>query len=406
MWQPVLILTALLSGASPPQDARTSRAPAVAPAAPAPGTAGLQSFDSSQAELRWTNRHWQLVAGGVVLKDFGRRESEARAALRLVRELRLSQRGTIGSPHPVMEYWLADGHAPQGLVAGLHPVPLDPASLRAEEIQGQWWVRDDQRALFNFGGAAEDAREAVAVLRRYDFTQFVPVGLPAPDMQVFLGSGSALAPRRILAPRLAPASPALARTFPPGHATGPATPEAAVRRTSFEQPASSKPPHAPASLGDQLAEAERVPVSWRQAEIRQDDDGWKLVAGNITLANFGPHESDARTALAAMRYYHFTEHGSLGRPRPLFSYFLVNGQAPRGYMMGLRHVPFQPEVLTVRQTDDAWGLYEGNRAILQFGDHPDEARQALRLIQRYQFDTLCLVGRPDTGAMTFFVRAH
>ena len=59
-----------------------------------------------------------------------RREFEARQALRLIRELHLTQRGTVGGPDPIMEYWLADGQAPQGLVSGLRTVPLDPAGLR------------------------------------------------------------------------------------------------------------------------------------------------------------------------------------------------------------------------------------------------------------------------------------
>ena len=46
--------------------------------------------------VEWSSR-WRLVAGGVMLKDFGRRESEARLALRLIRELRLNQHGIIGA---------------------------------------------------------------------------------------------------------------------------------------------------------------------------------------------------------------------------------------------------------------------------------------------------------------------
>jgi hypothetical protein len=155
-----------------------------------------------------------------------------------------------------------------------------------------------------------------------------------------------------------------------------------------------------------MVDAERVPINWQQAQVRQDDDGWKLVAGNYTLANFGPHDDEARLALEAVRHYHFTEHGTLGRPRPLFSYFLVDGQAPHGPMLGLQHVPFHPDSLAVRQVGDAWWLVDGARPLLPFGEHQGEARQALRLIQRYQFDTLCRVGRADAGAMTFFARVH
>src|SRR5207248_3088661 len=97
----------------------------------------LMTFDPRLAELHWVDNRWQLEAGGVFLKDFGRRENEARQVLHLVRELRLTERGTVGTPQPVMEYWLANGQAPQGSLPGLRLLPLDLASLHVEPIQGQ-----------------------------------------------------------------------------------------------------------------------------------------------------------------------------------------------------------------------------------------------------------------------------
>jgi hypothetical protein len=415
MRRPILVLTAFLYCAP------VALAQEVAPPL---GAETLQSFDYRQAELRWQDRRWQLVAGGIVLKDFGHRERDAHEALRVLRQLHVNQRGSVGSPYPVMEYWLADGHAPQGLLPELHPQPVDQASLRVEQAQGQWWVRDNARGLFNFGAQADEARQALAILRHYGFTQVAAVGRPAPDLVVLLGGGNPPAVRATPSSgpsALAPA-PLRLHPFPPAREPGPQAPgSAAPRRTdagvmhaTFQQPAgpAGAPPASPAGAtpappaAPDLLDAERVPVDWQRAGLRQDADGWKLVAGTTTLANFGSHDRDARLALAAVRYYRFTEHGAVGHPQPLFSYFLVNGQAPRGAMLGLQHDTFHPQTLAVRQTGDGWGLYDGARPILNFGDHPDEARQALRIIRRYQFDTLCRAGQPDAGAMTFFVRAR
>jgi hypothetical protein len=431
MWRPILLACALLGGALP-ASAQTPPGPAPsappaetappAPAAPAPPEA-LQSFDWTRAELQWNGKRWQVVAGGVVLKDFGARQEEACAALRLVRQLRLTQHGAVGTPRPVMEYWLADGRAPQGLVTGLHPIPLDPATLRVELVQGQWCVRDNTRVLFTFGPHADDANQALAVIRRYGFTQVGFLGRGVPDMLVFLGSTAPTAATGADRPAPTPFSRVVPPAHPPGQAVRQAgfsagQPDGGVVTAGLKQPASGdgvgpsplpfgrQPGAADPAVGGRPPETDRVPFNWRQAEVRQEGNDWKLVAGNSTLANFGPHDTDARLALNVVRFYHVTEQGVIGGPRPLFNYFLCNGQAPHGYMLGVENMPFHPDALTVRQAGDSWLIYDGGRALLNFGDRPDDARRALDVIRHYQFDTLCRVGHADTGGLTFFIRAR
>src|SRR5947208_2827391 len=93
----------------------------------------LETFDPRALRLAWNNRRWQLVSKDHVIKDFGFREAEARQALRVIQELGLNQHGTVGSPYPVMEYWLRDGQAPQGQVrVGVRAMALEPTALRVE----------------------------------------------------------------------------------------------------------------------------------------------------------------------------------------------------------------------------------------------------------------------------------
>ena len=63
-------------------------------------------------DLAFVSYHMGMGNLETVLKDFGRNEREARQAWYLIRELRLNQHATIGTPRPVVEYWLHDGHAP------------------------------------------------------------------------------------------------------------------------------------------------------------------------------------------------------------------------------------------------------------------------------------------------------
>jgi hypothetical protein len=391
----------------------------------------LRSFDPSTVQLVWSDRRWQLMAGNEVLKDFGRREAEARQAQRLILELGLSQQGTVGAPSPVMEYWLASGQAPHGSALGLHTLPVDPATLRVEAVQSQWCLRDGQRVLFNFGLRAEEARQALAIVQKYGFTEVGVIGQAAPSMMVFLARDgvSAGGPAR---------HEPTNRTHPTNHrpdaqANGPQSPAGNGAPGTFVTaalPPLQPPPsahHGYDGLGERArhdairsqapfaraqspagfeALAERVPFDWRQVQLRADNGVWKLTAGGVVLANFGKNEGDARTALAAVHHYRFTEQYRLGKPEPRFSWFLSGGQAPQGLMLGVPGLSFQADALKVQQVGQRWGVLAGDQVLLLLGEKQEEARQVLAAIQQNRFDRLCRLGAFDGDGMTFFVRSR
>jgi hypothetical protein len=458
------------SPGAPPAAPPNPPATPAAPAAPTPEH--LVAFDGLTTDLKWTGRAWQLTSGDVVLKDFGRREVEARQALRLVRELGLNQYGTVGGPNPVLEYWLTDGKAPAGLVTGLHTLPLDPAALKVEQTQGQWCLRDARRVLFNFGDKESDARQALALVAKYNFTEVGVVGQGAPAMLVFLaapgGPGLPAAPPPIKPPSIHPiplahdpaASPGVPSPFAPGARESgvndgqkgdvgkpgdaePAHPVPGAPNSVFNTPPL---PGAPASPGaaapaaepparkpgavmampvlpaiphlrsnsafaaqtlpglDDLAE--RVPFDWRQAQLRQDGKNWKLAVGGRVLADFGADERAARVGLSAVQYYRFTEQCQVGGDGGRFSYYLVNGQPPRGTLFGVDARPFQPDRLEARQVEGKWAVCEGDQPLVRLGDKPEEAQHMLETIRRNQFDRLCRLGTDGDKGMTFLVRAR
>src|SRR5262249_31929020 len=94
---------------------------------------------------------------------------------------------------------LADGQAPRSFSLGDHGQPLDPQSVRAEETQKQWCVRDAQRVLFVFGSHREEAQAAVDIIRRHGFTHIGYVGQPRPSMIYFLGDVAGMAHGRVMA---------------------------------------------------------------------------------------------------------------------------------------------------------------------------------------------------------------
>ena len=125
------------------------------------------------------------MADGVVLKEFGRRESEARQALRLGGGLRLTQHGTVGEP-PVMEYWLKRRSRPHRVCAG-HPAPAgrlrQPQGRAARKPVG--CARPSAR-LVQLQRRGDQAEQALTVMQKYRFTQAAVLGNPlAPNMMVF-----------------------------------------------------------------------------------------------------------------------------------------------------------------------------------------------------------------------------
>jgi hypothetical protein len=405
-----------------------------------PVSDNLVTFDPQLVNLQWLDNRWQLLAGGMVLKDFGHSEREGRDAARIIQLLRLSQVGRIGTPQSVMEYWLSDGHAPQGSVPGMHVLGIDQAGLRGEQVQGSWCVRDSTRLLFNFGTHQDECQQAVNVIRRYGFTRVGYLGHSQTQMLVFLAGNDGLTgvPHQLTDPHLngpAPLQPALhslART--PGIQPGPpiGAPDTGDAGANHGPSGSWQPgmpsvttvgvtnPTVPAAMlphntqqpmlgyqaNDLNSLTDHVPLDWHQVRLRVDGPDFKLVLGNYTIFNFGKAEREARQGLAAAQYHRFTEECLVGHPKPVFTYFLVNGQAPRGLVFGVDHLEFDPAAVVLRQVGNDWVLTDGGRVLVNLGDHAEEGKEVLKAFQHHKFDTICRIGHADGTALTFPVKAR
>jgi hypothetical protein len=377
--QPVPILVSPIGAPNPPPSS----------AAPARAHEELVHFDYQSAELRWQDGHWLLMGGNVILKDFGSNQVNGREALRIVQELRLTERGVIGKPVPSMEYWLSRGEAPAGILHAAQLSSFDPAELKVESFQGQWFIRHGQELLLTFGPHPEEARRALEIIQHHGFNQIGFVGQPTPVMTYFVINDKT-GPRKTSSGPNSPLLPAI---------MGPNVDKATLQRMNPRQL------HLLESLvaGANVI-GERVPIDAHEVRLRQDHQQWKLCQGDYCLANFGMRENDAREALRVVQHYHFTEKCWVGEPTPASTYYLVGGQPPRGVLLGLRSAAFRPEELSLKQVSGIWYIYFAGRPLLRFGGRVEEARQMLQVIQHYQFDHICRVGDADPAALTFLVR--
>ena len=65
-------------------------------------------------------------------------------------------------------------------------------------------------------------------------------------------------------------------------------------------------------------------------------------------------------------------------------------------------IKFNYRNLRAENIRDRWKIVEGNHWLMDFGSNESEARQALQVIQHYQMDRSCFVGRPGPS-MTYFL---
>jgi hypothetical protein len=386
MWRQLLLLLAT------PAMALTQTPPAGDQANPPRNN--VTRFDYHHVEVRRNGDGWQLFANGKPLKEFPR-ETDARQAQQLIQQFRLNHYGTIGTPQPVIEYWLSDGQAPKGIVRGLRLTALDSASVRAELVQDQWCVRDDRQIFFRFGPHEDDARQAADVIRRHGFNHVGFIGHGAPSMMYFLDHQSNKDAAQVVRPIGASSSGQLNKPPQPIPSV-PAVPSVLSGARQLADPSVT-----PAGAN---AGTTRIPFDWRMAQVKQENNEWKLVCGSQTLAHFGHNEREARLALSVLQRYRFTELHHVGGSKPACSYYLTSGQPPRGLQFGVSNVSFRPEALSIQERDDGYVIAEGRKVVLHVGEKEEDARHLLRVIQQHKFDHWCHVGRPRRGGMTFFVR--
>lgn len=418
----------------PPPEPKSALPPIATSHSGLPRSENLRRFNPHLVRLRWQDGRWWLEGGGLH-KDFGRRQEEARQALQLIRSLDLDQRGTIGKPQPLMEYWLHRGKAPGGFTPGMRMIPIDGKNMAVDKVEGQWFLAEGRKALFRFGPHEQEARQALAVIQKYNFDHIGIVGQATPSMLIFLKRKSSLADhgRFDLSPyRKTTAAPSMIQqashreeesekkplkrvesalpisVIPPLRPEGQkARPD--LIRSKIIRPKRFRSPFSRNQLRndpDDPVALDRVAFDYRQARIERDGLRWKLMVGRTEIADFGLSERQARIAMAAITHYRLSSMHLIGGENPVARYFLSGGSPPRGIMHGLIYDRFRPESLRIQQRGEHYHLYAAARPLLDCGPEKKNAQYIMDVIHKYRFDRLCRIGANDKETLRFFVKSY
>jgi len=385
-----------------------------------PLTETLINFTSWQAEIRKVDGHWELWAGAVKIKELGNREADAREVLRLIRVLNLNQLGTVGKPLPVMEYWLSDGRAPQKM-GRLNSIPIDPESLQVANCQGQWCLVDEGRPWFTFGAEVGEARRALQIIQKYQFTDILYVGVGNPVMIVFL-AGSDKRPNGPSAP-LKGGGEGVKRRGGEGirrskiedrgsgiENSSPTQSSSLVPRSPPQEGPAQwfQPPqlHVNTTLAEPVTGNAMVHFDWRQAAVRRHNFDWQVIADGQVLAQFGSRELEARQALRAVQTLQLTDRCQVGEAAPALTFFLSNGEPAHGLFFGAKNELCHPGELSLKRVGLRWMIWEFDRPLLALGKNQEEAQQVLQILQHYKVDHICQIGTSDPLPVTIFVRTR
>jgi hypothetical protein len=325
-------------------------------------------FASDSLAVKQNGPRWQIWSGNTLVKDFGENRENAYEARRLIAEMKLTERATIGTPETVMEYWLANGEAPHPPMSTRHIVPFDSGSLKIDKMNENYVVRDARRILYNFGTNAGDANQALAVLQKYHFNELGVIGTPVPSMTYLVHSEKT---------RL-----------------GFGTTDAMFQTKLLPQ----QTPGYPLILPGLGTVGERTPFDPMRLDIAKTADGWHLVAGPHDLARLGTSDYTAREALHTLQRYPMNEYVRIGTSG--FGFYLSRSQTPHGVPLGFHHTDFDPKSLAVRPEGDRLAIGDGRHVLATFPmNEENEAKMAVAVVKYYGFDSQC-----EAGGLKFLVK--
>ena len=150
-------------------------------------------FDPRQLKLKAESGRYLLTDGRSRMKVFTHHQ-EARSALKTIRHYGLDQHCFVGRPDPSLEYWLADGRAPTGSLAGEDCISFDPRHLELKREGPQWLLTDGHSRMRMFPNRRE-AEQALHVIRQYGFNKTCYVGRPRPVHDLFPELMGCIVPR-------------------------------------------------------------------------------------------------------------------------------------------------------------------------------------------------------------------
>lgn len=139
------------------------------------------AFNWRTATRQQVNGSWKIVDGSHWLFDFADKADEATKALNIIKRYRMDSSCFVGRPDPSLSYMLSKGKLPSGNMSGEDCIGFNPDSASVANANGSWKVVDGSHWMFDFGSKEEEARQALAIIKKYRVSYSCFVGRPDPS---------------------------------------------------------------------------------------------------------------------------------------------------------------------------------------------------------------------------------
>jgi hypothetical protein len=133
--------------------------------------------------VAFINGAYKIVDGSHWMFDFGNKKNEADKALQIIKHYRMNQICYVGRPNPSFTYLLISGKAPTGSFPGEDCVSFNPDTTEVKLINGSWKIVDGSHWMFDFGNKESEARQALSIIKKYQFRYSCFVGRPKASFQ-------------------------------------------------------------------------------------------------------------------------------------------------------------------------------------------------------------------------------
>lgn len=152
-----------------------------------------------------------------------------------------------------------------------------------------------------------------------------------------------------------------------------------------------------------FAETECRRFNPHNLEIAEMFGKFGLVEHGEPVVQAGTNRAEARVALFVIVHYRINEVcGVGGLDRPVMTYFLTNGSAPRGTSPGEDCVRFDQTGSRLYEQGGYWILADRNQDIIALGRDQALAEEAVVAIRTRRFSEICYIGGAN-AALTYFL---